>query len=407
MIMRLTAKLAKKIHAEPACVLPLEANPYADWSARLFVVNRVQYILVTNTASLFSVVQFAKGLIDDNRFLQNVVNLLREVLADSGYASQYERLIAPNLGVVRYSKALNRSVTGSMNDLESLAAYHLASGEISPYDASLILNKVPMGQLGYATGNEAFAALEFKPAPGESVSDQREAKQVRSPKTFPFPLHYTEVYQFKITLCETEPFVWRRIQVPGCYSFWDLHCAIIDAFGWLDYHLHLFTIHNPATGADDHFGIPDADDDPMMGYTVFPGWKMRLSRLFTPENARADYLYDFGDGWHHEVVLEAVLPRSADTTYPRCVDGENACPPEDCGGVPGFSRFKKSISRHNAKDHDDLLAWAGGWYDPGWFDRGIVEFSDPRLRWEIAFLGKKVPGHLRILQYHRMKQRES
>lgn len=217
---------------------------------------------------------------------------------------------------------------------------------------------------------------------------------------------FSKVFQLKVTLLETDPPVWRRIQVPGCYSFWDLHCAITDAFGWLDYHLHLFTVRNPKTGKQDHFGIPeDEEDDDLVGYATRPGWMTSISHYFTPENTIADYLYDFGDDWHHSVVLEEILPKSKKGTYPRCIGGEKACPPEDCGGSSGYQRFKKAVAFHNAVDHDEQLQWAGGWFDPDWFDMGLIRFENPRLRWEVAFQDKPLPDDIREVQYHRMKKK--
>jgi hypothetical protein len=222
---------------------------------------------------------------------------------------------------------------------------------------------------------------------------------------------FAKVYQFKVAIRNTDPLVWRRIQVPGCYSFWDLHCAITDAFGWLDYHLHRFEMPNPKTGEKgekDVIGIPDEDGD-LLGYEVLPGWMRKISRYFTKANPEAEYIYDFGDDWLHSVVLEAILSNDKTdkvTAYPRCIGGEKACPPEDCGGVSGFHRFKKAIAYKNAKDHDELLAWVGGWYDPAWFDPSLIRFEDPDLRWDIAFLDKPVPKSMRQVQYHRMRERQ-
>ncbi len=249
----------------------------------------------------------------------------------------------------------------------------------------------------------------------KSGKDAKNAKETQNQKTVYFyPKPFSKIYQFKITLLETDPPVWRTIQVPGCYSFWDLHCAITDAFGWLDYHLHLFVIKNPKTGCEDHFGIPDPDGmhDEDMGYVTKPSWMSKISHYFTLKpienaNALADYLYDFGDGWHHSVVLEKIMVRSDKklaNTYPCCIDGENACPPEDCGGTSGYQRFKKAIAYHNAEEHDEMLRWVGGWFDPEWFDKELVWFEDPWLRWDIAFIDKPCPKHMRMVQYHRMSK---
>ena len=121
-----------------------------------------------------------------------------------------------------------------------------------------------------------------------TIHSMKKAKSSKALKVYSCPLPFTKVYQFKVTLLETDPPVWRRIQVPGCYSFWDLHCAITDAFGWLDYHLHLFTIKNPKTDEEDHFGIPDedGDDEEMMGFKTLPSWMTKISRNFTKDRGQ-------------------------------------------------------------------------------------------------------------------------
>ena len=227
-------------------------------------------------------------------------------------------------------------------------------------------------------------------------------------ESYSYLFPFSKIYQFKITLLETDPPVWRRIQVPGCYTFWDLHCAITDVFGWLDYHLHLFEINDPKTNSAEHFGIPDPDgmQDEDMGYVTKPSWMTKISRCFTKDNNQADYTYDFGDDWHHSVVLEKIMvmtDKRIVNSYPCCIDGENACPPEDCGGTGGYQRFKKAIAYHNAEEHDEMLEWVGGWFDPHWFDKDLIRFGDPWLRWEIAFRKKPFPKNLRMVQYHRMK----
>jgi hypothetical protein len=89
---------------------------------------------------------------------------------------------------------------------------------------------------------------------------------------------YEHVYQFKIALEGIEPPVWRRIQVPRTYTFWDLHVAIQDSMGWRDSHLHQFTIKNPSTGVMDLIGIPDEDLQEEL--EVLPGWKKKVADYF-------------------------------------------------------------------------------------------------------------------------------
>lgn len=195
------------------------------------------------------------------------------------------------------------------------------------------------------------------------------------------------VLQFLVVLSETDPLVWRRIQVPEEYSFWDLHVAIQDAMGWLDYHLHEFRVYHPRRRELDLLGIPDEDSPGER--PCIPDWKVKISDYFNWQSMLeahpALYIYDFGDDWHHLLMFEQVLPVEASTTYPRCVGGARACPPEDCGGVDGFAEFLMAIADPQHEEHDELVLWSGGSYDPAAFEPSRVNFDDPRQRWKKAF----------------------
>ena len=159
MIFRLSQKLAKKLKEGTLPSLPLDENPYADWSAHLFTADRTQYIIVTNTKSLYSVVMYGKGITDDSRFIDRALSCIREFMEDDGQAFVYRRFIAPASGKIRFGKALNRSVIGSMNDLVYHAKMWLTEGGLSPYDTGFHLNEIPMSPLGYQNPREAFRKL--------------------------------------------------------------------------------------------------------------------------------------------------------------------------------------------------------------------------------------------------------
>src|SRR3954462_1746686 len=113
MTFRLSHKLNTKIKAGTLPTLPLEANPFADWSAHLFVADRTQYILLSNTQSLYSVVMYGKGITNHIQFIEHALSGIREFMDAEGQGVACERFIAPASGSVRFAKALNRSVTGS------------------------------------------------------------------------------------------------------------------------------------------------------------------------------------------------------------------------------------------------------------------------------------------------------
>jgi hypothetical protein len=188
--------------------------------------------------------------------------------------------------------------------------------------------------------------------------------------------------QFKITLLSTDPLVWRRIVVPHEYSFWDLHVAIQDSMGWLDYHLHEFRL---STGQGKiRIGIPGPgrDDD------LTPGWDVKIISYFNHPGNLALYEYDFGDGWLHDVVFEALRFDKPGTRSPRCIAGERACPPEDCGSISGYAELVKILKNPGHKRYAEMASWLRGhaknyWpFDPLAFNPRRVRFDDPGERYK-------------------------
>ena len=197
------------------------------------------------------------------------------------------------------------------------------------------------------------------------------------------------IYQFRIELLEIKPLIWRQIEVPANYSFWDFHVAIQDAMGWLDYHLHEFALK----GRKKMFssvGIPDEYEES----DVVAGWDYYIADYFQTVGDIAIYNYDFGDGWKHKIILEGINTRNIDVKYPRCLRGERACPPEDCGGSYGYYDLleKLKISPKN-DEYKDIIFWLKNHaknyhpYKPEHFNSSKVHFWDPKDRFEIAFGG--------------------
>lgn len=196
--------------------------------------------------------------------------------------------------------------------------------------------------------------------------------------------------QFKVTLAHVTPPVWRRIEIPASYSFWDLHVAVQDAMGWLDYHLHMFVVPNPRTGEVDEIGIP-ADDAFLDDPECLPGWDVPVAEYFQTVGTCCAYEYDFGDGWVHEIELESIGRRESGGKYPRCLGGERACPPEDCGGPGGYAELLTTIASPTDGEYERMLEWLGGSFDPESFTPAQVRFDNPHKRWRIAIAGDDDP----------------
>ena len=165
MILRLSQRINSKIKAGKLSEMPLDENHYADWSSHLFTADRTQYVMVTNTKSLYSCVMFGRGITDDSRFIERVLSSLREFTESDGQSFAYQRFIAPSSGTISFAKALNRSVTGSMNDMIYHARMWLIEEELSPFDVGFKLNQIPMSALEYANPRDAFKKLADSECP--------------------------------------------------------------------------------------------------------------------------------------------------------------------------------------------------------------------------------------------------
>lgn len=155
------------------------------------------------------------------------------------------------------------------------------------------------------------------------------------------------IFQVKMTLLDvSDPPVWRRVLVPSAITLRGLHRVIQAAMGWQDYHLHVFRIGDAAYGPDPENELGFRDET-----------KVRLSDV-ARVGTRVGYEYDFGDGWEHELVVEAASRAEAGQAYPACTGGEGACPPEDCGGGPGYQELKAILADPAHEEYREMRVWA-------------------------------------------------
>lgn len=178
------------------------------------------------------------------------------------------------------------------------------------------------------------------------------------------------VIRLVTTLVDVEPAVWRRLLVPGSVRLDKLHRILQAAMGWDDHHLHCFEIDGQ------RFGIQ---------FDEYPEGELD-EKSVTVHGALSDvdrftYEYDFGDGWEHDVVIEARWRMPTGLKYGVCLDGANACPPEDCGGAPGYEYFLQAIADPSHDDHDDMVGWVGGDFDAAAFDIAAANARLQTVRW--------------------------
>jgi hypothetical protein len=177
------------------------------------------------------------------------------------------------------------------------------------------------------------------------------------------------VFQLRITLQDVHPPVWRRLLVPGSVRLDKLHRMIQAAFGWSDYHLHDFRIGDLRWGTY----LDDYPEDELDERTLTVVQALEGVRRFS-------YEYDFGDSWEHEIIIEDFGRAELGLKFGVCVDGQNACPPEDVGGYPGYEEFREAIADPDHHEHLRMLDWVGGAFDPAEFDLAIANARLQKVR---------------------------
>jgi Plasmid pRiA4b ORF-3-like protein len=158
------------------------------------------------------------------------------------------------------------------------------------------------------------------------------------------------IFQLKISLRDIEPSIWRRVLVEDC-TLAALHGIIQNCMGWDDDHMHAFEVRGETYS---HPDLDDAEDE----------IEMTLGQIAEGRTKKFTYTYDFGDDWRHVIQIEKRLPAEEGVRYPRCVDGQRAGPPEDCGGPWGYSEILEILQNPKHPDYKERKEWLGRKYDP-------------------------------------------
>ena len=191
------------------------------------------------------------------------------------------------------------------------------------------------------------------------------------------------IYQIHLSLLESKPKIWRRILIQSDLLLSDFHKVIQSAMGWTNSHLHLFNKNETC------YTEKTADDSTWEELGHIDYQEMRISDLLTDEGEMIIYEYDFGDCWEHEIILEKILPGEGnELAKPVCLAGKMNCPPEDCGGIRGYSDILEILKNPDHEEYESFILWLGGKFNPEDFnlnkvnrllkskDFGCVELDD-------------------------------
>ena len=169
------------------------------------------------------------------------------------------------------------------------------------------------------------------------------------------------VYILKITLEESTPPVFRQVKVRSNVSLDILHQIIQESMGWHDCHPHQYIL------AQKYYGTPDPLYDEF-DMEMLNERDFTLGQLAPKKGSKLKYEYDFGDSWIHLIKVVQVIADDPGFTHPECLSGENACPPEDVGGVWGYAEVQETLKNPKHKDYKDLRKWVGPQFAPSAFD---------------------------------------
>ena len=181
---------------------------------------------------------------------------------------------------------------------------------------------------------------------------------------------FNEICTVRIELLDTDPLIWRQVEVPTSITLKVLHDIVQITMGWLDYHLWEFTI------GKQKYGPPMEEDwntPPRMDAI-----KVRLRDVLNQRKTKIDYVYDFGDCWEHRLIVTDIRQGEPGVSYPRYIGGEWAGPPEDCGGIPGFYEMLRARGDPQHPDHAEVTEWLED-YDPNEIDELPLKIALGRI----------------------------
>ena len=171
------------------------------------------------------------------------------------------------------------------------------------------------------------------------------------------------LYQLKVVMLGVAPPVWRRLLVPANAKLDWLHAVLQVALGWTNSHLHQFTAGEACYSDTGHYFAEFEDDPEILEESTFT-----LRQIAPQEGDVFRYEYDFGDSWEHEITVEKILPNPAAASFALCLAGARACPPEDCGGIPGYEELRKILKNRRHPKHQRTKEWLGRPFDAAAFD---------------------------------------
>jgi len=334
---------------------------FGDWFATA-LFWKPQVALLVNERTLLPVYM---PLAPAATLLDRVPDAIATVLRLQGVDGTIIASESAAMGDTRIAPTDNRSIVGVMNEFSFMGERMFEANTGDLQQLSLRMSQMIVGPLMKGTGSpdRELAAVLAASAPAQLPSDvipfPGSYRPDSAPATVSEPPPAGSIFQLKVTLQNVEPLVWRRVLVDAGSYLSDVHEVIQAAFGWWNSHLHDFEVDAK------RYGVCDPNDD-WSTPAIDEGF-IRLDSIATVGSS-IDYMYDFGDGWSHKIIVEKILPATSGTSVPACIGGRRACPPEDCGGPWGYQELLAILADPTHPEHRERAEWLDRPFDPDAFD---------------------------------------
>lgn len=173
-------------------------------------------------------------------------------------------------------------------------------------------------------------------------------------------INYTpdlKIYKLKTVLRDSNPAIWRRVQIPSTLLLSDLHAVLQHIMGWEDRHLHEFEKEEVV-----YTDYVDEELASIQETIHYAG--MKVADLMNEKGDCISYRYDFGDNWELNILLEEVIDPEKNSEYPIFINGERKNPPEDCGGLYGFYQMLDILNDPDDPEREEYITWLRGDFNP-------------------------------------------
>lgn len=351
----------QKIEIHPAADCDDGADGFYSWHVNYITVNRRKAIVCMNNLTRYPIVLYRPKAKDITQLEERIKEGIRAAFREEGVPEGITEEYLQNCGNVIYSKTAGRSLTANMSKMCETVGYYIELLD----EESVVQRRISLALGGSLTkfGDEydyPSKRLFLGLCKMKRMLEENWEEMVQ-----------VENYQLKVKLLLDGHDIWRRILIPSRCTFRQLHRVIQETFGWFDYHLHEFAVPDETYEPEKYIPlyawpilirIINSDDPEAEAYLEPDKYEVRYEKItglreIFMDTKRCIYIYDFGDNWEHEILLEKVV-KDSHNRFPILLESNGERPPEDVGGAGGFEEYLRITSDPESPEYESMVEWS-------------------------------------------------